>query len=178
MRYKTISILTVLAAVALASPLAAQGVQGGSTVRAMLTTGENETLVGTLISRTADSLVMLPRGSEALVRLSSSSVRAIEVMNGKDRIRPAIRWAAIGGVVWGVVAAFAPYDDCHVRQVEFCSNSRSEFVALQAAGMAVVTGSIGAYRGEDRWVRIEGAAPKVFVAPSSHGVSAGLRVGF
>jgi hypothetical protein len=180
MRYKTISILTVFAAVAFASPLAAQigGVQGGNTVRATLTTGENETLVGTLISRTADSLVMLPRGSEGLVRLPSTSVRTIEVLNGKDRIRPAVRWAVIGGGLWGIVAAFVPYDNCNVRRVEFCSNSREEFVAGQAAVMAIVTGAIGAYRGEDRWVRIEGSAPSVIVATSSRGVSAGLRIGF
>jgi hypothetical protein len=178
MRYKTISILTVLAAVAFASPLAAQGVQGGSTVRATLTTGENETLVGTLVSRTADSLVMLPRGSEALVRLPSSSVRAIEVMNGKNRIGPAVRWGVIGGGVWALVAAFVPFDNCNTRQVEFCSYSRAQFVAGQAFTMAIAAGAIGAYRGEDRWVRIEGPAPSVFVAPSTRGVSAGLRVGF
>ena len=178
MRYHTISILTVFAAVAFASPLAAQSVQGGSTVRAMLTTGENEMLLGTLISRTADSLVMLPHGSEALVRLPSSSVRGIEVLNGKNRIRPAIRWGLIGAGVWGIVAAFVPFDDCTVRQVEFCSNSRAEFVAVQTAGMAIAAGAYGAYRGEDRWVRIEGPAPRVFVAPTARGVSAGVRVGF
>jgi hypothetical protein len=180
MRYKTISILTVLAAVVFASPLAAQGggVQGGNAVRATLTTGEHETLVGTLVSRTADSLVMLPRGSEGLVRLPSSSVRTIEVLNGKNHIRPAVRWAVIGGGIWGIVAAFAPYDDCNTRRVEYCSNSRGEFVAIQAAGMAIIAGAIGAVRGEDRWVRIEGSAPSVFVAPSTRGVSAGMRVGF
>jgi hypothetical protein len=44
--------------------------------------------------------------------------------------------------------------------------------------MAMIAGGIGASRGEDHWVRIEGSAPNVFVAPSSRGVSAGLRVGF
>jgi hypothetical protein len=180
MRYHTISVLTVLAVVVFASPLTAQGgsVQGGNTVRATLTTGEYETLVGTLVSRTADSLVMLPRGSEGLVRLPLSSVRAIEVLNGKNRIRPAVRWAVIGGGLWGIVAAFAPYDNCNTRRVDYCSNSRGEFVAIQAAGMAMIAGAIGASHGEDHWVRLEGSAPSVFVAPSSRGVSAGLRVGF
>jgi len=178
MGYKTISILTVLAAVAFALPLAAQGLQGGSAVRAILTTGEHETLVGTLVSRTADSLVMLPRGSEALVRLPSSSVRAIEVLNGKNRLRPAVKWAVIGGGLWGLLATGVPYDNCNTRPVEGCANSREEFVAIQTAGMAMIAGSIGAMRGEDHWVRIEGPAPRPFVATSSRGVSAGLRVDF
>jgi hypothetical protein len=179
MRYHTISVLTFLGIV-VASPAAAQtgNIQGGNTVRATLTTGEHQALVGTLVSRSADSLIMLPRGSDGLVRLPSSSVRSIEVLNGKDRIRPAIRWGLIGGGVWGVVAAFIPYDNCNTRRVEYCANSRGEFVAIQAAGMAMIAGGIGASRGEDRWVRIEGSAPPAFVAPSSRGVSAGLRVGF
>lgn len=180
MRYHTISVLTILAAVVIASPLAAQNgnIQGGNTVRATLTTGEHQALVGTLVSRSADSLILLPRGSDGLVRLPSSSVQSIEVLNGKNRIRPAVRWGLIAGGIWGVVAAFAPYDDCKKVRTEYCSNSRGEFVALQTTAMAVIAGSIGASRGEDQWVRIEGAAPTAFVAPSSRGVSAGLRVGF
>lgn len=180
MRFKTIFILTALAAVVFASPLSAQGgnFQGGNTVRATLNTGEHETLVGTLVSRTTDSLVMMPHGSEGLVRLPSSSVRAIEVLNGKNRIRPAVRWAVIGGGLWGIVATFIPYDDCNTRRVDFCSNSRGDFVAMQAVGMAMIAGSFGAARGEDHWVRIEGSPPAAFVAPSSHGVSAGLRMAF
>ena len=113
-----------------------------------------------------------------LAALPSSSVRSIEVLNGKNRIRPAVRWAVIGGGLWGIVAAFAPYDNCNTRRVEGCANSRGEFVAIQTAGMAMIAGSIGAIRGEEHWVRIEGSAPSAFVASSSRGVSAGLRVGF
>lgn len=179
MRYHTISILGLIAIV-LATPAAAQfgNVQGGTTVRATLTTGEREALVGTLVSRSADSLVMVLRGTEGLVRVPSSSVRSIDVLNGKSRMRPAIRWAAIGGGIWGVVATMVPFDDCQIKRSDYCADSRGQFVAVQAASMALMAGVFGAVRGEDRWVRLEGSAPTAFVAPSSRGISTGLRVGF
>lgn len=179
MRYHTISILGLIALVASASPLAAQAgnIQGGTTIRATLTTGDHQALVGTLVTRSADSLVMVPRGAEGLVRLPSSSIRSIDVLNGKDRVRTAIRWGVIGGGIWGVVATMVPFEDCHVRRTQYCANSRGAFVGLQAASKAVMTGVVGAFRGEDRWVRVEGSAPTAFIAPSSGRVSAGLRVG-
>ena len=167
--------LAAIALISSAAPLAAQAgvAQPGATVRATLGTGDP--LIGTLISRTADSLTMALRGRDALVKVANSSIGSLEVMNGKRRIAPAAKWAIVGGGLWALVTLALPYDDCQTRPTQYCSNSRGEFVGLQAAGMAMITGAIGAVRGEERWVRIEGSAPTTFIAPSPRGAAVGVR---
>lgn len=120
---------------------------------------------------------MVTRGNDALVRLPATSVRAIDVRNGKHRLAPAAKWAVLGGVIWGGIAAVLPLEPCTSTRTEICGK-RSDFVTEQALGMAIITGVVGAVRGEDRWVRLEGTSPTAFIAPSGRGGMAGLRMAF
>ncbi len=158
--------------------LAAQSgsVQPGTLVR-IAQTGAPDALVGTLVSRTRDSITVVVRDNGAVVRLPTASVRSIDVINGKRRLEPAIKWGLIGGGIWGLVAAAVPYDKCSQNPIPSCSDSRAQFMAVQASAMAIIVGSIAAFRGDDRWIRVEGAtAPaSIVVTPSPGGVSLGLR---
>ena len=172
--------LVLLALIAVATPLTAQvgAVQQGAVVRATLTAGGREPLVGTLLTRTADSMTIVTRGTEGIIRLPNSAVTSLEVMNGKERMPTAVRWGLVGGGVWGLASAFFPFDRCAVRRSDYCADSRGQFMATQAIGMTVIAGVVGAIRGQDRWVRIEGSGPTAFVAPSTHGTSVGVRFGY
>ena len=178
MRHLGPAALVLLSLLAGGTPLAAQSgtVQPGTTVRATMATGVGEVLVGTLLSRTADSLTIVTRGNDAIVRIPSTSIRSIEVVNGKRRVAPGLKWALIGGGVWAAITSALPFENCATNKTSFCYDSRAQFVAEQAVAMAAVAGGFAAYRGEDHWVRIEGSAPTAFIAPSSRGgVSIGLR---
>jgi hypothetical protein len=170
--FALVGLITVSTALAAQSGI----VQPGTVVR-IAQTGASDALVGTLVSRTRDSLMVVVRGNDAMVRLPAASVQSIDIMNGKRRVEPALKWGLIGGGIWGLVAAAVPFDKCSENMVPGCADSRGQFMAIQATGMAIVVGSIIAFRGEDRWVRVEGsAAPaSVVVAPSPGGVSVGLR---
>jgi hypothetical protein len=176
MRHLRSAALAILATLAGASLAAQSGtVQAGTMVRATLATGASDVLVGTLVSRTPDSLTIVLRGNDAIVRLPGSSIRSIDVMNGKNRLAPGIRWALIGGGIWALVSTAIPYDKCGTSQVTYCSDSRAQFVTEQAIAMAIAAGGFAAYRGEDHWVRIEGSAPTPLITASSHGASIGVR---
>jgi hypothetical protein len=182
MRQRVPVALTFVALVASAVPLAAQAVvmQPGAIVRAELSTGTNDRLVGTLVSRTLDSLTLVTRGSGAIVQVPTKNMRGLEILNGKQRLVPAAKWALIGGGVWGLIAATIPYRECDPARYTNCAGalSHSEFIRGQVFGMAIITGGLGAYRGEDTWTRVEGAPMNAIVIPSSSGTALGLRITF
>ena len=134
-------------------------VSPGSIVRVHSTSHSTSGLVGTVVSRTPDTLVVVAKEGGSLIRFPQHSIAGLEMRNGKHRLMPALKYAAIGGAVWGVVAMALPFRECDPERYSNCDQAigKSEFVISQALGMALITGVIGAVRGADRWVQVEGA---------------------
>ncbi len=168
----------VLVASLIGSTLSAQVVEPGAVIRAQRT-GSDERLVGTLVTRTPDTLTIALR-SGGVLKLPASSVRTLEVSTGRRRLAPAVKYAAIGAVGWAVVAAAVPYTPCDPARYSNCnesnSMSRSEFVATQVAGMAIIAGAVGAIRGTEGWARVEGGSASAFVRPARTGTALGFRL--
>ena len=177
--------ITLTIAALLCPPSSAQAQSAfllqGTIVRAELGTAGTPRLEGTLVSRTADSLVMVTRGSGAIVRVPAGAIRSLEVLDGKRRIGPAVKWGVIGGAAWGLLMTAIPYKECDPARYRNCgeATTRSQFVAEQVVGMIITAGGIAAWRGEDRWVRVEEApAAAAFITPSTGRTQVGVRVSF
>ena len=162
-RQTTIAIrLAVGFLMSIAPAATGQGrIEPGAVIRAHF--GENRSaFTGTLVSRTPDTLTLAPRGG-GLVHLPWASVTALDVHDGRARLLPAAKWAFWGAAIWGGVVAVIPYRACDPQRYSNCNSdntmSKSEFVLTQAAGMAIITGVIGAVRGADRWVQVERVTP-------------------
>lgn len=168
----------VLASSLLGSALSAQVVEPGTVIRAQRS-GSDERLVGTLVARTPDTLTLALR-SGGVLKLPASSVRTLEVSTGRRRLAPAVKYAAIGAVSWGVVAAVIPYRPCDPARYSNCnesnSMSKSEFVGTQALGMAIIAGAVGAIRGSEGWARVEGGSASAFIQPAQTGTALGFRL--
>ena len=117
MRRPAALTLTIAALLSLPSSGRAQSdfLLQGTIVRVELGTPVTQRLEGTLVSRTTDSLVMVTRGSGAVVRVPTGAVRSLEVLDGKSRIGPAVKWGIIGGAVWGLLMTAYPYQECDGR---------------------------------------------------------------
>lgn len=179
MRHTCLTALTLATLLGTSVSLAAQTrtVNAGTIVRAELAAAPNEWLEGTLVSRTADSLTLVTRSAGALVQLAASNVRSLEILNGKRRLAPAAKWAIIGGGVWGLIVAALPYTECNPARFDCTvALSRTDFIAEQVLGMAITAGGIAAYRGEDRWVRVEGSPVRAMVVTSSGRTAIGVRI--
>ena len=168
----------LLVASFLGSALSAQVVEPGAVIRATRANADDR-LVGTLVSRTPDTLTIALR-SGGVLKLPASSVRTLEVSTGRRRLAPAAKYAAIGAVGWGVVAAVVPYEACDPARYRNCnesnSMSKSEFVATQALGMAIIAGAVGAIRGSESWTRVEGGSTSAFIRPAHTGTALGFRL--
>lgn len=153
--------------------------QPGTVIRAELSLPKSDPLVGTLVSRTSDTLTLALR-SGGIVKIANSALRGLDVSNGRRRLAPAVRWALIGGGIWGLISTVIPFESCDPARYTNCNSTntftRSEFVLAQALGMAVITGTIGAVRGDEAWTRIEGTSASVFIRPTTRGAVAGVML--
>lgn len=167
-----------LTASLIGSTLSAQVVESGAVIRAKRT-GSDGPLVGTLVARTPDTLTIALK-SGGLVKIPASGLQSVEVSAGRRRLAPGLKWAAIGGGIWGVIASAIPYRPCDPARYSNCNEnntmSKSEFVTTQAVGMAIITGAVGAIRGSEEWTRVEGRTVSAFVRPSRGIASLGFRL--
>lgn len=171
-----VAFVASLAATPVAGAQTAGLIESGTRIRVERADEGRTRIAGTLVSRTADT-VLLALGNGGLLRLPTSGLRGIDVWSGKSRLAPALKWAIVGGVVWGGVAAVLPLEPCTATRRTNCGE-RSDFVIESALAMAMITGVIGAIRGEDTWARIERqAATGSFIRPGRDGVAVGFQLG-
>lgn len=134
----------------------------------------------TFLRLAGDSLVLTPRRCCGIDTVPMSDVRALAVINGRERrvsrILGGAAWGAAAGVVAGVIAArLAPCEPGN----ELCGIGVILIVPWTALGGAVIGGLLGS-RKVDRWERIyprDGAA--LMVVPKGGGrvdISLALRL--
>jgi hypothetical protein len=158
MRAPSLLLATVLLSM-LARPLAAQGslavaeVQPGARVRVEAPGIVAGKYVGTVLSRTADTLT-LGSPAAAPVKLPLRAIRSLEISRGKSRSAGAVR-----GMMWGVpigialgAFAVATADDCDAC---FEATSDAEGFVLFAASGVLWGAGIGALVGRERWERFD-----------------------
>lgn len=150
------AVAVALLTVALALPLAAQmtEVQPGARVRVQAPGVVAGTYVGTVLRRTADTVVL---GGPNVVPLSVpfASITSLEISRGKSRTD-----GAIVGMKWGVpilaasggALAYAATTSDNCRTCEpVNSGDVVGFIALSAMAGAFYGAGIGAIVGRERW---------------------------
>jgi hypothetical protein len=128
---------------------------------------------GTVLSRTADTLVVARTGG-APVRVPVSSLTSVEVSRGESRLMGAGKGALWGGAIGlgiGFLAAAAGEED------DFDGDSDGEVVIGSALGGAIWGVIIGAIVGSERWDRYDLPTRTSLVLPVQPGrFGLGLRV--
>ncbi len=132
---------------------------------------------GTVISRSADSLVVASPSS-APVSMAVSRVTSLEVSRGKSRGAGAQR-----GMLWGAPIGLA-FGLATVQSVRDCTNCTAQSNRIPAGewlAVSVLSGlgygaAIGALIGRERWERYE-LAPRPVVGMRSGRASFGVNVG-
>lgn len=156
------SLLIALAVVpAIALPARAQltEIQPGVRVRIEAPGIVAGRYVGTVLSRTADTLV-IGAPSATPVKVPIDRLTGLEVSRGSSRSLGAVRGLAWGvpiGIVFGVVAAASTTSADYVYCVDYCTSTSSSYkaglIAGGALGGAIWGAGIGALVGRERWDR-------------------------
>ena len=129
---------------------------------------------GTVLSRTADTLVVASSAAAA-VRVPIAALTSVEVSRGRSRSRGALKgvaWGAPIGLAVGLLLGAAASGD------EFADGgSRSEFVAASIFSGALWGVIIGAIAGSERWDQYELPRRAALLIPwDPRGGRLGLRV--
>ena len=162
------------------SRLVAQAVEihPGTRVRIEAPGALSSRLEGTVVSHTADSMVVVREST--VYRLSLGEVSRLEVHTGKDRLAGARRGALIGGVIgvgWGILVVASGFDEPLCYTEEPCGEAppAGETIVASTGAGAVWGGLIGAWVGRKRWDPVPGPA-RLAVAPAAGGgMNVGLR---
>jgi hypothetical protein len=183
---RTLILAAALAATVAAAPAAAQSdpVQPGQRVMLVLTRQPEvegharwgETLSGTVVEASADSLTLQVHPGTGPIRVARSVVVRTYVSRGvPSRARSAALWAAGGAVSGAIMAWVAPPRDNHL----FANKSTGQ-AALIGAGVGATTGVVfGALYPAERWKRVR-MPSNVAVAPAigsgAHGLAVNIRM--
>ena len=130
---------------------------------------------GTVLSRTADTLVVASSAA-ASVRAPISSLTSVEVSRGKSRSRGALKgiaWGAPIGLGAGLLTAAALSSDPDYGGLD--GVSKGEFVGQALVGGAIWGAIIGAIVGSERWDRYDLPARTSLLFPITPG--GGARLG-
>ena len=125
---------------------------------------------GTVLSRSADTLVVAGSAAAA-VRVPIASLTQVEVSRGRSRSRGASKgalWGAGIGLAIGVVT-MGIADDANY-------GSQGEYVAFNAVGGAIWGVIIGAIVGSERWDGYQLPLRASLVRPAGPGDRIGLRL--
>ncbi|MFI5256499.1 MAG: hypothetical protein ACHQRK_04490 [Gemmatimonadales bacterium] len=177
------SILVALAiapAIALSAGAQLTELQPGARVRIQAPGIVAGRFAGTVLTRTADTLVIgAPNATP--VRVPIDRISSAEVSRGSSRSLGAVRgieWGAPIGLVLGVIAAAGTDSDPYC--FDTCSTSDSYKVGIVAASTVagVLWGAgIGALIGRERWDRFD-VAPRTSFDVRRGRASLGFAVGF
>ena len=176
-----LAIVLTLACVS-SSRLAAQAVrtdevQPGARVRIVAPGIVAGRYVGTVLSRSADTITVGSSNSLPIA-LPTTRIESLEISRGKSRADGAIRgikWGAPIGAVLGLAFIAAINDDCY--ECGFSSDSKAGFVALETLGGAMWGAGIGALVGRERWQSFD-LQRRSALGIGPHGPTLALRLEF
>lgn len=177
-----LTLATVLALACVSSSrLAAQArsdeVQPGARVRVVAPGIVAGRYVGTVLSRSADTITV-GSSSSLPIALPTSRIESLEISRGKSRADGAIRgikWGAPFGALLGLAFIAAINDDCY--ECGFGSDNKAGFVALETVGGAMWGAGIGALVGRERWQGFD-LQKRTALGVGPHGATLALRYGF
>lgn len=136
--------------------------------------------VGTVLTRSADTLELGTPGT-APIKVALARISSIEVSRGSSRSLGAMRgvaWGAPIGLLIGVIAAAGTDSDPYC--FDNCSTSGSDkaaFVAASTLGGALWGAGIGAIVGRERWERFD-VSPRTAFDVRHGSATLGLAVAF
>jgi hypothetical protein len=159
--------------------LVAQAVElvPGSKVRVEAPGSLSDRVEGLLVSRTADSVVIVREGT--IYRIPLDKVSSLDIYRGKDRWAGARRGALWGtgiGLAWGILATATGLDEPICPTAEPCGEAPPAGETIAATtGAGLFWGAvIGAWIGRKRWESLPGVG-HMTVAPSTGGLRVGAR---
>jgi hypothetical protein len=158
-----------------ASAQRASELSSGARVR--ITPEQGRSFVGTVVSSTPDSITLMGERPVAEVRTAYGNVKAVEVSNGRGRLKGALVKGLIGlggGIVAGAAIGAATYSEPEERECTpdpnalgfnclfanscFMVCSRTEaaaFVGVLGGGAGLIIGTIaGAITGHESWTTV------------------------
>lgn len=174
--------LSIAALAMITMPARAQQteVQPGARVRIMAPGIVAGRYVGTVLTRSADTLELGAPGT-APIRVALARIMSLELSRGSSRSLGALRgvaWGAPIGLIVGIVAAAGTDSDPYC--FDACSTSgsyKAGLIAGSTLGGALWGAGIGAIVGRERWERFE-AAPRTTLDLRHGRTTLGVAVAF
>ena len=150
--------------------------QPGSWVRVRAPSKVEGDLIGTLVSRTADSIVVARSDSDVL-RLPMSALKSIDMYRGRNWMLGAFIGGALAlplGYFWGLQNAKVP---CYSSTSTPCVRDKGAVIVLSMLYLGAPASVIGAFFGPQRWQAID-LPIKVGLSPMStpRGVGVAMQI--